>query len=423
MGLEAATYVADLNTSNPASSDLRSQGDDHLRLIKTVLQNTFPGASRAFAFDQAVPFSANDTLDTTTENHAIAVCDAAGGAFTLTLPTLAAGDEGWWVIVKKTDSSANAITIAGTIEGLTNYVLRVQYEWVALFWTGSIWAIVGVSELERTVAKTGSTTLTTTELNSVILVTPAATTTLTLPTAVGIKGKWYKIKKTSTGPVVTLDGAGSETIDGATTMVVFNYEWVKIVSDGANWFVAEYGGRGTAGRPGSIQEWLSDTLPDSRFAVWANGVAISRTTYADAFAVCGTVYGAGDGSTTFNPPDRCGRVGVGTDDMGGVSSKNRLTGLSGGVNADTLGATGGLESHTLTEAQLPVVAGHTHAANHDFHSLNTSAGSLDVLVTVAETSVDGTDSGFNTGSGGGFGSGSAHNNVQPTIVVNYIMWV
>jgi hypothetical protein len=43
MGLETGTYVNDLNTANPTSTDPKSQGDDHLRLIKSVLKNTFVG--------------------------------------------------------------------------------------------------------------------------------------------------------------------------------------------------------------------------------------------------------------------------------------------------------------------------------------------------------------------------------------------
>jgi hypothetical protein len=43
MSLESATYVANLNTSNPAATDPKSQGDDHLRLIKSVLKNSFAG--------------------------------------------------------------------------------------------------------------------------------------------------------------------------------------------------------------------------------------------------------------------------------------------------------------------------------------------------------------------------------------------
>ena len=41
MGLESATYISDLVTTNPTASDPKSAGDDHLRLIKSTLQNTF----------------------------------------------------------------------------------------------------------------------------------------------------------------------------------------------------------------------------------------------------------------------------------------------------------------------------------------------------------------------------------------------
>lgn len=42
-----------------------------------------------------------------------------------------------------------------------------------------------------------------------------------------------------------------------------------------------------------------------------DGSAVSRTTYATLFAVIGTTYGAGDGSTTFNVPDSRGRAAIG----------------------------------------------------------------------------------------------------------------
>ena len=46
MGLESATYIDGLNTSNPVgASDFVSQGDDHLRLIKTAIKATFPGVA------------------------------------------------------------------------------------------------------------------------------------------------------------------------------------------------------------------------------------------------------------------------------------------------------------------------------------------------------------------------------------------
>ena len=73
------------------------------------------------------------------------------------------------------------------------------------------------------------------------------------------------------------------------------------------------------------------------------GQAVSRTGYAALFAALGTTYGSGDGTTTFNLPDLRGRVIAGQDDMGG-SSANRLTNQTGGLDGDTLGATGGAET-------------------------------------------------------------------------------
>lgn len=56
MGLETATYIADLVATNPIGpTDPKSQGDDHLRLLKSVLQNTFPGAGKAFDFSTLWP--------------------------------------------------------------------------------------------------------------------------------------------------------------------------------------------------------------------------------------------------------------------------------------------------------------------------------------------------------------------------------
>lgn len=64
-------------------------------------------------------------------------------------------------------------------------------------------------------------------------------------------------------------------------------------------------------------EWYGAALPAGGY-FWQDGSAVSRATYAALFAVIGTTYGAGDGSTTFNLPDARGRVTSGKDDMGGA---------------------------------------------------------------------------------------------------------
>ena len=47
MTVESVTYINDLNAANPASGDLKSEGDDHLRNIKTAIKATFPNISGA----------------------------------------------------------------------------------------------------------------------------------------------------------------------------------------------------------------------------------------------------------------------------------------------------------------------------------------------------------------------------------------
>src|SRR5690606_35137911 len=47
MGLETSTYIDGLVTTNPDGDDGKSQGDDHIRLIKSVLKNTFPNSTGA----------------------------------------------------------------------------------------------------------------------------------------------------------------------------------------------------------------------------------------------------------------------------------------------------------------------------------------------------------------------------------------
>jgi microcystin-dependent protein len=167
------------------------------------------------------------------------------------------------------------------------------------------------------------------------------------------------------------------------------------------------------------------------------GQNVDRTTYADLFTAIGTTYGVGDGSTTFTLPDIRGRVVAGQDDMGG-SSANRLTNQTGGLDGDTLGATGGTETHTLTTAQL---AAHTHtwsgttssngSHTHTYYRWSAAIQNAVAATDAARYIVQGenptaTDSqGAHThtysGTTSSTGSTSAHNNVQPTIILNYII--
>lgn len=76
----------------------------------------------------------------------------------------------------------------------------------------------------------------------------------------------------------------------------------------------------------------------------ANGSAVSRTTYADLFAVVGTSYGAGDGSTTFNLPDLRGEFVRGFDDSRGVDSGRTM----GSAQVDAFGAHKHIQGYAAT---------------------------------------------------------------------------
>ena len=155
------------------------------------------------------------------------------------------------------------------------------------------------------------------------------------------------------------------------------------------------------------------------------GQAIDQTTYADLYAAIGGTYGSS--GSNFNVPDLRGRVIAGQDDMGG-SSANRLTSP---INGDTLGAAGGSQSHTLTEAQMPA---------HSHKLFNSTARSGSPSVPTSSTSVTyrnqhpysaggeifsylmSSQTGSATiGVSSSVGSGSSHPNVQPTIILNYII--
>ena len=97
---------------------------------------------------------------------------------------------------------------------------------------------------------------------------------------------------------------------------------------------------------GVIAEFAGSVAPSG--SALCNGQALSRTVEARLFAVIGTVYGVGDGTTTFNLPNRNGRVGVGLD--------------STQTEFNALGKTGGGKTHQHTMVGVTVTA-HTHTGS------------------------------------------------------------
>lgn len=123
-----------------------------------------------------------------------------------------------------------------------------------------------------------------------------------------------------------------------------------------------------------------------------DGSAVSRTTYANLFALMGTTYGAGDGSTTFNLPDSRGRVSV---------NQNPAD-----AEFKTIGEKYGEKMHKLTIAEMP---SHSH---EEYVSANT--GGTAVRNDYSADAKGGIYAqGINTASAGG---DQPHNNIQPSIV-------
>ena len=188
--------------------------------------------------------------------------------------------------------------------------------------------------------------------------------------------------------------------------------------------------QGLAGNPygiplGGMIEFTGTTAPNSAF-VLPYGQAISRTTYAAYFALVGTAYGAGDGSTTFNVIDKRGRVSAGKDDMGG-STAGRIGSVatdSGTITGTTLGSAGGSATHALTIAEMP---SHSHTDSGHSHTSSRNIPTFDLGGT--STVGGGSTVGYNanqlqaaptsTANLQNTGGGGAHAMLQPTIIVNF----
>lgn len=97
--------------------------------------------------------------------------------------------------------------------------------------------VPGSTGIGTTLPFTNQTSTYTVDNTDCVVNCTANTFTVTLPTAVGIEGQYFIIKNRGTG-VITVDGDGSETIDGAANkLLAVQNESITVISDGSNWII------------------------------------------------------------------------------------------------------------------------------------------------------------------------------------------
>lgn len=163
---------------------------------------------------------------------------------------------------------------------------------------------------------------------------------------------------------------------------------------------------------GWMSEYPSSTVP-AKFLL-CDGQAVSRSTYAALFDVIGTVFGSGDGSTTFNVPDMRARSPMGVD-----GSLVAALGSQVGASAVSLSISN-LPSHDHDYAD----PGHTHGLTSPFTSIIAARPSGGGAAVAGTTLAGGAAIASNT-TGITFhaqGSNAPHANLHPVLGINFMIY-
>jgi microcystin-dependent protein len=295
--------------------------------------------------------------------------------------------------------------------------------------------------------------------NAVLVMTGtlSATRDLIVPTS----NKFYAVRNATTGGqsilVKTSAGTGVTLANGFTQLMYCDGTNVVLASvpiNSTNGNVVVGGDLAVAGAitagggiimpTGSILEYGGAAAP----AGWllCDGAAVSRATYASLFAILGTAYGVGDGSTTFNVPNRVDRFGVGA---GGLYARGSTGGSASGTtsSAGSHNHTGAAGGTAITTAQMP---SHNHTGttstngdhSHNFNGLTAPAQGSGFGYNIGSGVTAGSISGTNTTGAHNHtfttdltGSGATHNHtistdgthdhavatVPPYVASNYII--
>lgn len=164
---------------------------------------------------------------------------------------------------------------------------------------------------------------------------------------------------------------------------------------------------------GTITSWSDSSIPSGFLE--CDGSNVSRTTYSGLFAVVGTTYGSGDGSTTFGLPDLQDNVAVGKSNNKALASTGGAntvasSGNVGGSTANATLSTGQLASHHHNVPQTSLTSGGNQIAS----GMQGGANSSD------ESSNVGSGQGHSHNLSGNF-TGDANSVLQPYLTLIYII--
>jgi microcystin-dependent protein len=191
------------------------------------------------------------------------------------------------------------------------------------------------------------------------------------------------------------------------------------------------GGSGQLVPIGAVLEWYDDTLPAEGGYAWANGqiIANANTVCPILLARWGNKFG-GNGTTTMGVPDRREAVGIGKRDMGSTTARGLISHLSVlGLNTVI-----GEGVHTLTASEGPLHShpntltdpGHTHTQAGRQVTVGNSGSPVASIQynngnVPSEVPITSSTTGISINNATNSAGGAAHNNVQPSVVVNYIL--
>jgi len=422
MGLETSTYVSDLVATNPLGSDPKSQGDNHLRLLKSVLQTTFPNANKPLYFPNSEAKSSDFSVLSSDQNK-LFVITTSGGAVTATLPVLAAGDAGWECSFVKIGSSSNPYFVApdsgtlqsGSLDALAKTRRSIPGAPIQAIWTGSEWFVT------RAVGA---------PIGAILPFDGAS-----LP--VGYEwpnGQTLASASTNYPDYNAYKGSGA-TRDLRQRFIAGH----NLDGSDAGRLTGQTGGvdGGTLGNTGGAE---THELTEAQLATHNHGagtyVAASHSHGAGTYSAASHTHSLGvsgsatTGNTNINHTHTViGSTGYGdlnlnfdvrqSADLGGTDP-HRLARANSAGDATTHGSGINNESHTHTVSGSTSSDGGTHGHSVSMTSTGTSGSSGSLSVSGTSTS-----SGPHTvsGSSSNTGSGAAHNNVPPVIILGFLLVV